>query len=413
MTAGAMEPPTHMSEGVERAWRRWLEALEWARRFIYTREFCDRTEVREQANHYLMQVQAAAYSWVMAPRVDYPRFYLGLFEPMVWNWALPSPDFRYRWAFVDGAQTYRIWGKRGDARFLDLQLLPSMGSVEKDAFRKLPTAAYPLDKMHLEADGSFEIVASPEPHDGNWIKLDPAQAGMTLFLREAFYDWANDRPSLLRIERVGSTPPRPMRWDDAEMIKRIEQAARFVEYVVEDWGVAGFERTLKVQDGVRNIFIWPNPPSNSGTNPAAHNTNMIYDIGPDEALIIESDKPTSRYWSFCIGDRYLQLADFTYHQSSLNGHQARIDADGKFRAVLTQQDPGVPNWLDPVEIAPMGLIQFRQFFQEKPVDPPRVTKVAFSDIRRHLPADTPLVSPAERAQQLRDRAWAVLGLYGY
>jgi hypothetical protein len=165
--------PTQMSDAVERAWRGYLDALEWARRFIFTREFCDRTEVREAANHFLMQVQAASYNWVMAPRVDYPRFYLGIYEPMVWNWALPSPDFRYRWAFIDGTQTYRIWGRRGDARFLDIQLLPSIGSVEKDAFRKLPTASYPVDQMHLEADGSFEIIASPEPHDGNWIRLDP------------------------------------------------------------------------------------------------------------------------------------------------------------------------------------------------------------------------------------------------
>ena len=236
---------------------------------------------------------------------------------------------------------------------------------------------------------------------------------MTLFVREPLYDWANDRPSLLRIERVTSTPPRPMRWDDAEMVKRIDQATRFIKYAVEDWGIAGFERTLANQNGTRNIFVWQNAPSNSGTNPAARYCNMIYDIGPEEALIIESDRPSSKYWSFSIADRYLQLVDFTYHQSSLNGHQARIDGDGKFRAVLAQKDPGVPNWLDPVDTVPLGLIMFRQFFQEQAVDPPRVTRVRFGDIRKHLPADTPYVSPAERAQQLRDRSWAVLGLHGY
>jgi hypothetical protein len=411
--ASDVDLPIQMSAGVERAWRDYMDALEWARRFIYTREFCDRTEVREAANHFLMQVQACAYNWVMAPRVDYPRFYLGLYEPMVWSWALPSPDFRYRWGFIDGRQTYRIWGKRGDARFLDIQLLPSIGSVDKEAFRELPTASYPIDQMVMDADGAFEIIASAEPQEGNWIKLDPTQDRMSLLVREAFYDWANDRPSLLRIERVASTPPRPIRWDEAEMIKHIEQVARFVKYIVEDWGVAGFERTLQVQNRTPNCFVWPNPPSNSGTNPAARNCNMIYDIGLDEALIIEADRPTSKYWSFCIADRYLQLADFAYHQSSLNGYQARIDSDGKFRAVLAQRDPGVPNWLDPVDIAPLGLIQFRQFFQDKAVDPPRVTKVRFSDIRSHLPLDTPYVSPTERAQQLRDRSWAVLSLYGY
>jgi hypothetical protein len=415
MTAeiGAADLPVQMSAGVERAWRDYLDALEWARRFIYSRELCDRTEVREQANHFLIQVQAASYSWVMAPRVDYPRFYLGLLEPMVWNWALPCPDFRYRWAFVDGAQTYRIRGKRGDARFLDIQLMPALGSVEKELFRKLPTVSYPVDKMQMNADGSFEIVASPDPQDGNWIKLDPARDRMMLFVREAFYDWANDRPSLLRIERVGKTPPRPLRWDDAGMVRHIEQAACFVRHIVEDWGVAGFERAYKNQNKTPDNFVWQVSPSNSGSNPASLNSTLIYDIGPDDALIIETDKPRSKYWSFCLADRFLQVTDFTYHQSSLNGHQARIDSDGKFRAVLTQRDPGIPNWLDPVETVPIGLIHFRQFFQDKAVDPPRITKVKFNDIRKHLPSDTPRVSAAERAQQLRDRSWACLQLYGY
>jgi hypothetical protein len=401
-----------MSPAVERAWRSYLEALEWARKFIYTRELCDRPQVREAANHFLMQVQAVAYDWVMAPRVDYPRFYLGLFEPMVWNWALPSPDFRYRWAFVDGTQTYRIWGQRGDARFLDIQLLPSIGSVEKEAFRKLPTTSYPLDQMQRDSDGRFEIIASPASHDGNWIKLDPAQDRMTLFIREAFYDWANARPSLLRIERVAAAAARPMRWDEAEMVKHIEQAARFVKYIVEDWGVAAFDVTFKNQDRTPNAFVWQNAPSNSGTNPAARYSNMIYDIGPDEALIIEWDAPTSKYWSFCIADRFLQLADFTYHQSSLNGHQACRDGDGKFRAVLARRDPGVPNWLDPVDNS-LGIVQFRQFFQEVAVDLPRVIGVPVDRIRDHLPSDTPHVSPEQRTQQLRDRSWAVLAMYGY
>jgi hypothetical protein len=43
----------------------------------------------------------------------------------------------------------------------------------------------------------------------------------------------------------------------------------------------------------------------------------------------------------------------------------------------------------------------------------RGNEVKFSDIRQHLPVDTPRVSPAERTQQLRDRSWAALGLYGY
>jgi hypothetical protein len=71
--ATSAEGPINMSPAVERAWRNYLDALEWARRFIFTRELSDHDRVRRAANQFLMQVQAVTYYWVMAPRVDYPR----------------------------------------------------------------------------------------------------------------------------------------------------------------------------------------------------------------------------------------------------------------------------------------------------------------------------------------------------
>ena len=44
-------------------------------------------------------------------------------------------------------------------------------------------------------------------------------------------------------------------------------------------------------------------------------------------------------------DQFLTV-DWMNHQSSLNGFQARRDADGKFRAVIARRDPHAPNWLD-------------------------------------------------------------------
>jgi hypothetical protein len=43
---------------------------------------------------------------------------------------------------------------------------------------------------------------------------------------------------------------------------------------------------------------------------------------------------------------WLRLQEI-YRLSSTNGHYAKISSDGKFRAVISLEDPGVPNWLDP------------------------------------------------------------------
>jgi hypothetical protein len=54
-----------------------------------------------------------------------------------------------------------------------------------------------------------------------------------------------------------------------------------------------------------------------------------------------------QHWNVQLNDELWNAVDFIYRQSSLNGHQARIDRDGRFRAVIALRDPGIHNWLDP------------------------------------------------------------------
>jgi hypothetical protein len=428
VTAGAMalpdialgyteEPvagPTNMSPSVQKAWQGYLDTLETTRRFLYTRTFSQRPEIQNSAAEVMMQLQAVAYPWVMVPHTDYPRFYVHtMFEPMVGTWGATAPDFRYRAGFIDGSQTYRIWGKRSHSVFLDIQLGSWFGALDFEEYKKLATSAYPVDQMHLEPDGSFEIIASPEPHEGNWIKLDRRQDRMMLYVREAFYDWANERPSLLRIEGIGSSPRRPLLDDEAGFIRRLEQASRCITFMAGLLSTSLFDWALQIANGQFNVFGVPDNPDYLAGNKAAFYSIMAYDVAEGEALILEMDRPRSKYWGIMLGDRYFRQTDYTYHQSSLNGFQTRTDGDGKVRYVLTSKDPGVPNWLDPVDNHPIGVVQLRQYFQVQAVAPAAVKKVSFEEIRRNLPADTPVVSPAARQAQLHDRSWAMLGLFEY
>ena len=73
-----------------------------------------------------------------------------------------------------------------------------------------------------------------------------------------------------------------------------------------------------------------------------------FKIGDDEAAILEFRPPECRYWSFQIMNDFWETQEFDLRQTSLNGHQGRLDPDGVFRGVIAVNDPGVPNWLDPV-----------------------------------------------------------------
>ena len=93
--------------------------------------------------------------------------------------------------------------------------------------------------------------------------------------------------------------------------------------------------------------------------------------------------------------------ELVHRQTSLNGHQARIDSDGRFRAVLSVEDPGVHNWLDTGGHRKGMLIG--RWYRCSSHPTPTLSVIEVADIRRHLPADTPAISGAERARALHER----------
>jgi hypothetical protein len=128
----------------------------------------------------------------------------------------------------------------------------------------------------------------------------------------------------------------------------------------------------------------------------------LFDFAPDEALILETEMPERhRYWNVQLNDALFNTLDYVYRQSSLNGHQAQIDADGRFRAVLSHSDPGVANWLD-VCGSNRGTVIGRWYdCNANPV--PTLKRVKLAELWQHLPAGTPRITPEQRDSALRER----------
>ena len=131
----------------------------------------------------------------------------------------------------------------------------------------------------------------------------------------------------------------------------------------------------------------------------------VFEFAEGEALILETDLPEVRpYWNFQLNDPYFNAVEYVYRLSSTNGHFARLSSDGKFRAVISLEDPGVPNWLDPAGYRE-GTI-YGRWYDCDSCPTPTLKRVPFAELRDHLPADTPTVTPAERAEELRARVRA-------
>lgn len=320
------------------------------------------------------------------------------------RWGLDCTDANYGKAPIEGTGTYRVTGGPGNAHYLGITV--TAGSLGTAGIQTIGALSRP-GSLVCEPDGSFELVLSPDEHEGNWIRTEPGVTGVSF--RQFLYDWDTEMPSWITIERLDVTaPPVP----DAESeLKKLAALGGFVTGSATLWA--------DYVDGLRhrsfNTFCPPNPPNSAyGATPDNVYGSGYFELAPDDAAIIEFTPPPCHYWNIQVGNHWFESLDYTYRQTSLNGHQAVLDGDGVFRAVLCGADPGVANWLDTAGSAVLPATYRWQLpsvpFDELPTPASRVVKVA--DLDGELHPGTPRVTPAERAAVLARRRLAVLRRYG-
>jgi hypothetical protein len=305
------------------------------------------------------------------------------------KWGMECPDCIYVGSALTGTETYRLWGQRGSAQYVGLQIMSGMAST----FNAL------VDDFELEPDGGFEAILSTEPHDGNWIPLD--ENATMLVVRHFFYDWEHEVAADLSIEPMSGKRPGTV---DAVRDSRAALARQLIalgDFLEEN---LNFFLKLSVPEAA-NSFLPPLDGAAMGA--AAENRPVIgsWKLAADEALIIEVVPPEGLYWSFSLGNVWWETIDYGNRQSSLNGHQAVVDDDGKVRVVVAHQDPGVANWLDTAGHSEGAIILRCVRTETAPV--PTVEVVPFDHLAERLPTGTRRVSPGERAAVIQMRRQAV------
>jgi hypothetical protein len=397
----------HLSPAMQSAWASYQAELERLRQALYSSELATSPADQARAHYWVMQAQAFAFNLVMAPRQSHPTFFTSMvFEPNVYTLILPNADFLYRYAFVDGARTFRITGRPGTAHFLEAQTI--RGFFGDPDLKLMKT--YDFGAFQTGPDGNLEIVVGPTPREDcpNWIETDPTSGNNTIIVREAFYDWSRETPATLRIQAVDAASE-PTQLDEPEIIRRLAAAARLMHFCHKTFS-GGLTEQVLAAVGTNRFLLVDTSRDEHASNPSAGYVPAIYDLQPDEVLLIEIDRPDARYWNIHLGDVWWQVTDFTDHHSSLNGHQTVFNRDGKARIVLAAEDPGVANWLDPVgNLKGVALVRW-YFTKSYPTPAARVVKA--EDLRGLLPADTVWVTADERRATIAKRRDAVLRRYG-
>jgi len=291
-----------------------------------------------------------------------------------------------------------------------------------------------LDSTELEVgdDGTFEILLAPErPSDwhGSFIpttkrvratkEAEPElRYANYVSGRQLFGDWANEEPIHLEAEQLGREGNAPPVADPEAVAEQLRRCGALVRGQMEFWnafwtilmGTYG-ERpgTLPGLGFPRNAFNDVN--AASGATGGGMSTNLyaggVFELGPDEALIVETSCPVEPlYFGFQLANLWGESVDYTHRLGSLNAAQCEVDADGVTRLVVAHRDPGVPNWLDTSGL-PEGFLTPRWAFHTPPPAPEwpviTATKVAFDQLRAHLPSGTRRVDGDERAGVIQAR----------
>ena len=278
---------------------------------------------------------------------------------------LDNPDTMYFGTRVQAGHEYVVTGRRGTTTDVSFQLL---GGEYTDANVPDSETAFDDRKLDIADDGTFEWRFTPAV---------PAQ----LVIREVYDDWSAERGSfaIARTDTAGTAPPALTR----ELIdKRYAVAGKQLVQRIKTW--LQFPQWFYT-DSPANTMVPPRlTPGGLATQ---YSSAGQFDLTPEQALVITLPVTDAPYLGFQVGSLWYISLDYINHQTSLNGTQAQADPDGKIRIVVSDQNPGVTNWIETLGHR-RGFLQFRWQRVSRELteaDGPTVELIDVADVAGKLP----------------------------
>ncbi len=291
-----------------------------------------------------------------------------------------NPDAIYYESPVSAAHSYRIKGNTDGATYTSFSV--ELTKTKDDRIGKLG-ATMNDTQFSIEPDGSYEIIASATPHEGNWLELAPDAVSITTrhYFEQKESVCINPLRNLpIRIEPLEPPAPAPPP-TDASVAASIRRATQWLDQSVNPLGE---DMTFSWVSRIPNKL--PAPSLEKGNEDIGYAAmDNVYSMAPfvikaDQALIIRGRWPKCRFASLVLWNRFLQSFDFRYRTVSRNRKQTTLEPDGSFKMILAHKDPGLPNWLD-TEGRIFGLMFWRFQLPEEEIEPLTTEVVPFASLR--------------------------------
>ena len=337
------------------------------------------TSAERSAGRYLLAnaLQHGFQCWFDSdPRRPMFQRWLGVKKKLLGD----NPDAVYYGAIVDPAGTYRIRGNVHGACYTSFSVETGAqeGHISKGVVSTLNDTEF-----DIAADGSYELIASPEPQPRNWLRLEPNAGSITT---RHYWEWSRNvaaDPTFevpLWIEPVENPgPAAPM--DDDAIAAGIQRVINFVRGLTIDFPDLPPEVMPSWVSNVVNEFDNSGyEESNAEIGYAAVDNAYLqarYELSADQALVMRGRFPRCRFANVVLWNHRLQTPPYLYRDVSINRNQIQYERDGSFKIVIAHRDPGVPNWIDTAG-QETGMIFWRFLMPEEPA-PPIIAEVVDVD----------------------------------
>ena len=303
---------------------------------------------------------------------------------------LDNPDAIYFNAFLREGKEYVVRGRRGSTADLSFQVMGGQYSADSAATSLM---AFDDRELDVRPDGSFEFTYVAEP------------GAKSMIVREVFNDWDTEERGTLTIERP-DTLGKPAKELTRDLLaKKYDVAARSLVGSIQTW--FAFPQFFQYKEPVNTLTA---PQSTPGGLASQRSSIGHYELADDQALVITVPRcDDCSYQGAQVGSDWYASTDSETHQTSLTKAQAVTDPDGRMRFVVSEQNPGIANWLETTGHRTGALMLRWQRLERdltQEADGPTVEVVPFAELQQHLPHYSP-VSTEEYAARIAARQRAV------
>lgn len=323
---------------------------------------------------------------------------------------LDNPDTLYFYANLADDAEYLVEGRRGTTADLSFQVMAGNYSADE---RAASHAAFDDRALEIDEQGRYSFRMGPARYDDDegdpgYVVLHPGSS--MIAVREVFSDWAVEEAGWATLRRVDAagTAPEPA---------TVAGQERFYAKLAE--ALIGRLRTWLAFPGwffgeqERNTLYAPR--STPGGLTTQYSSAGIFELSPDEAMVISVPVAGVPYQGFQLGNMWYTSLEYVHHQTSLTADQAHRTSDGMIHLVLSERDPGLANWLELLGHRE-GIMQFRWQRVDAPITGdlgPTLKIVPFDSLADEVPgyADQ-RVGPEQWRERIaaRQQAFARRGL---